>query len=644
MRRIGVEPAVIEWADDGSALAPAFGDVYHGRIGAQEQARAVFLDGNGLPARWACRSDFTIAETGLGLAHNLLATWAAWRADPQQPDRLHYVAIDAHPPTPADLEHAHRAPRDATHAALAGELRRAWPPLLRGLHRLDFDGGRVRLLLVFDDIQHALPELVFRADAFYLDGFAPDRNPRMWDTRVLKALGRRAAPGATAATWSVARGVRDGLVSAGFACERVPGPGDKRQVLRAQFAPRYQPAPVDAQSAEHRAIVIGGALAGACCAAALARLGYDVVVIEARASAAAPEPQRLAGIFHGTVHADDSSHARLLRAGALYTARLLKSLDAQLVPHDRSGLLRIETELDVAAMRARIERLGLPVDFVQALEPQQAGMRAGLPLRHPAWLYPDAGWIAPIPFIAAQLAHPRVQLLGGRTVHALRRVQHGWQALGCDGQVLAQAPQVVLANAEQANTLLASIGATPFALKRERGQVSAYDAPAALHCALAGEGYALPLHTGGLLCGATRNVDDDDPTLRELDHRTNFARLQRLCGLQAPADPAHWHGQVGWRVHAPDRLPLAGPLPALQIAPGTRLDQARLLPHTPGLHLACAFGSRGLTLAPLLAELVAARIAGTPRPLEQSLVDAVDPGRFLVRAARATQALAAGSA
>jgi len=641
----GLAHAHIAWDEAGTALAPDYGDVYHPRSGAQAQARAVFLAGNGLPARWAGRRDFVILETGLGLAHNLLATWAAWRDDPARPTRLHYVAIEAQPPRREDLARAHAG---QPQQALAEHLLQAWPPPLRGVHRLDFEGGALRLLLALGDVQELLPQLVLRADAFYLDGFAPDRNPRMWDARVLKALGRRAAAGATAATWSVARGVREGLTSAGFVCARVEGSGGKRQVLRARHAPRQgQRGLIDEASANEtarRAIVVGAGLAGACCAAALATQGCEVTVLERRA---APQPQqlqeeRLAGIFHATVHADDSRHARLLRAGALHTARVLASLDPTRVPHDRHGLLRVERELDACAMQARLQRLKLPPDFVQALDADAASARAGATLARPAWYFPGGGWIAPIAFVAERLSRPGVRCLWASAVAALRRIDGQWQALDGDGRVLAQAPHLVLANADAANALLATVPAAPFALARERGQVSGFDAAPTLGCALAGDGYALPLPGGGLLCGATRQPSDEDPELRLADHEANFERLQRLCGLQPPADAALWHGRVGWRVFSADRLPLAGPLPALQMPAGARMDQARLLPREPGLHLACAFGSRGLTLAPLLAELVAARITGTPLPLEQELIDAVDPGRFQVRAARAASAAGGG--
>jgi tRNA 5-methylaminomethyl-2-thiouridine biosynthesis bifunctional protein len=163
---------------------------------------------------------------------------------------------------------------------------------------------------------------------------------------------------------------------------------------------------------------------------------------------------------------------------------------------------------------------------------------------------------------------------------------------------------------------------------------------------VAGDGYALPLPEGGLLCGATREAGapGDDPAPRLADHRINLDRLQRLTGLAPPGDLACLQGRVGWRLQSDDRLPIAGavPLALARMAPGQRLDQARLLPREAGLFVLTALGARGLTLAPLLGRLVAAQATGTPWPLEQDLADAVDPARWVVRAARAGSSGPAG--
>jgi tRNA 5-methylaminomethyl-2-thiouridine biosynthesis bifunctional protein len=148
---------------------------------------------------------------------------------------------------------------------------------------------------------------------------------------------------------------------------------------------------------------------------------------------------------------------------------------------------------------------------------------------------------------------------------------------------------------------------------------------------LAGDGYAIATPEG-LLCGATRQLGDAEPALRDEDHRYNLDRFQRLTGLPGPATGALLQGRVGWRLAADDRLPVAGALPLLGQQP--RTTQARLLARESGLFVLTALGARGLSLAPLMGELVAAQATGTPWPVEQDLADTVDPGRWLVRQAR----------
>src|SRR5690606_13930311 len=122
---------------------------------------------------------------------NFLATWAAWRDDPARCAHLWFLSVDKHPPLPADLQRAHA---HSAEPALARELVAAWPPLTPDLHRREFADGRVHLLLAFGDVAHWLPQWVAQIDAFYLDGFAPAKNPAMWQPQLLRRLARLAAP------------------------------------------------------------------------------------------------------------------------------------------------------------------------------------------------------------------------------------------------------------------------------------------------------------------------------------------------------------------------------------------------------------------------------------------------------------------
>jgi len=545
---------------------------------------------------------------------------------------LHFVSIERHPPVQDDLRRAHvGSPWPAQAEALAS----AWPVLTPNVHALAFDGGRVQLLLVFGDVAEVLPGLRVAADAFFLDGFAPARNPAMWQPRVLKALARHAAPGATLATWSVARELRDGLTACGFEVELAPGIGGKREITLARFVPRFVPhaLPSAAQPQARHAVVVGAGVAGACAAQALAAAGLEVTVLERRDAPAAEASGNPGGLFHGTVNGDDGPYARLFRAAALQAAQAYAGAVAEGVAGAVSGLLRLQTTAaGLPAMQALLQAQGLPADYVQALDAAEAAARAGVPLGWPAWFFPGGGWMSPPGLARHALATPGVRFIGGVNVAALERAGTAWRLRDAAGEVLAEAPIVVLANAAQAQAL----AGTAWPLRHTRGQVTHWAGPHPLRLPVAGDGYAVPL-PGGLLCGATREPGTPgDDAVREADHRWNLDRLQRLAGLAAPADASSWQGRTGYRLHTDDRLPIVGALPLAEQP--QRRDQARLLHRETGLFVLTALGARGLTLAPLMARLIAAQATGTPWPLEQELADAVDPARWGVRAARAAGA------
>ena len=206
-------PAHLQFADDGiTPFAPDYGDVYHSAHGGPAQVRHVFLGGNELPERWQGRDRFVILETGFGLGLNFLATWAAWRKDPQRARSLHFVSFEKHPFTVNDLKTAQSAWPEF--ADLAAELQAQWPILTPGTHRIFLDGHQVVLTLIFGDATTQLRAVNASVDAFFLDGFSPATNPEMWSPELCRALSRLAAPGATLATWSVAGSVRRSLIAA----------------------------------------------------------------------------------------------------------------------------------------------------------------------------------------------------------------------------------------------------------------------------------------------------------------------------------------------------------------------------------------------------------------------------------------------
>ena len=634
-------------------FAPEFGDVYHARAGAFEQAREVFLRGNGLPGRWQGRDRFVVLETGFGLGNNFLATWSAWRADPARSRRLVFVSVEKHPPTADDmaLVHAQSPERE-----LASRLVAAWPPSTHGVHTLEFEDGRLTLLLAFGDIASWLPELQLQADAIFLDGFAPSRNAPMWDTHTLRALARLAASGATAATWSAARAVRDGLAAAGFRAQRVPGFGGKREMTVAEAdagaSARRHGAPPGRLSrpGARTAIVIGAGLAGASAARALARQGLQVTVLEAADTPAAAASGNPAGLFHGVVHAHDGAHAQWLRAAALRAEQVYRPLvEAGLVPGAVNGLLRGAGSASPATLRATIAAQALPPSYAQALSREDASEAAGIPLASPAWFFPGGGWLQPGALVRIWLDEAGVTLRCGAPVARLAPSQgERWQAWAPDGRCLAEADIAIVAAAAATEALLAphsDSAAWPW--RRTRGQVSVI--PQALAARLprprlpvASGGYLIALPEpsgGGLLCGATSDPDDHEADLRAADHARNIEQIGSLSGLDIDVggfDLEALSGRVGWRLGLDDRLPVVGPVPMREeaVRGAARLEQPRHVPRVGGLYVLAGLGSRGITWAPLVGEVLATSIVGGPIPAAGTALDAIDPGRFIARGRR----------
>jgi tRNA 5-methylaminomethyl-2-thiouridine biosynthesis bifunctional protein len=642
-----LRPARIDFSG-GTPRSLDYGDVYHPVEGAQAQARHVFLQGNGLPRRWQGQRHFAVLETGFGLGHNFLATWAAWRADPQRCRHLHFVSLEQHPPTLEDLAraHGHPAPGDLAQALIA-----AWPPLLQGLHVREVqtdDAGTVSLTLAMGDARALLPQLIGRFDAFFLDGFAPSVNPALWDTRLLRALGRLAAPGATAATWSVARPVRDGLCSAGFEVSKAPGLGAKREMTVAHFRPRSAPRtppgrPHGPWTGEREVVIIGAGLAGACAAQALASLGWVCTVLEAAHAPAQGASGNPAGLFHGVLHRADGIHARLHRHAALHAARYYaEHIRSGEIPGDVAGLLAVRAPDSSHAHGAPWSPSEALAGYAQALSLQEASLRTGAALNGPALEFTQGGWVDPRAVVRHALATPGVRFQPGAQVHALQASQGdepSWTVLDAGGTPLAQAPWVVLAAGVGLPALAAPLnpdgaeGAGLGPMEAQRGQITWFASERALKRPVTGHGYAISLPDGRLLCGARLRSQDEDESLRQEDHRWNLDRLSVLTGLR-PAEGARVDGRTSSRLQTPDRLPLIGPVPLTPPAAGGRQDQVRFIPRHPGLWVTGALGSRGLIWAPLAAQMLTAWVEGTPMPLQADLVDALDPARWLVRQAR----------
>ena len=426
----------------------------------------------------------------------------------------------------------------------------------------------------------------------------------------------------------VATEVREALSGRRWHLEKQPGFGHKREmlcgVLHGNFAEQRSP---------RRALVIGAGLAGAAIAERLAARDWEVMVVERHAGAAMEASGNPAGLLHPMLARDDSIAARLSRAGYLFALRLLHHMAAQDIGlrWNPCGILQLARDAEQEReQRDTCAALGFPRDYVDFLDHQTAECEISHSLTAGGWFYPAGGWVNPPSFCEALLRRhgDRVTTRYNAPVGRLERIDDGWRVWSDSGELLAETPQVILANAFDSSRL-ASASMPP--LVRIRGQVSYLPAgtlPRLQHV-LCGNGYVTPAIDGFHSLGATFDFDDDAALSAEA-HHANLRHLEGLLPGRGVLNISQLHGRVAFRTTTTDRMPLVGALPDTQ-APLRREARLREYRRLPGLHALLALGSRGLVWAPIAAELLAAQLSGEALPVEGDLADALDPARFLLR-------------
>ncbi len=606
----------------------------------------------GLPQAWQGQPSWRVLDTQFGDGQNFLALWQQWSVDPASPRILHVAALTRDAPDRASLCNALDAhPGLAAHAS---ELADQWYGLLPGFHRLVLHGGRLLLTLCIGPVQQTLRELRFSADSVLLgadpvrQALSSDAAGPTWDVWGAKALARVCRPGTRLRLQGLAADLpsAQALTQAGFtqpvaipagatADARVPviEAGDLRSC---EYRPRWQLNRL--RTSRHslpvaisQIVVVGAGLAGAAAAEALARRGWQVQVLDAAGQPSAGASALPVGLLLPHVSRDDNPRSKLSRAGVRLTLQVARRYLAEGTDYRANGV----AELAIARERRLPDCW--PASGRQwsddIMPPAVAAhlLRSGASLDKALW-HTSAGWIKPARLVQALLAQPGIRFRGHCDVQGITWTQGNWQLLGPNGECLAQAPHLLIANAGDATRLVASAAlATPgirpmAALTALRGQVSW-----AVHTtsgdeqlppfAVNGAGSVIahvPQEGGACwFAGATYEAGDTPAADTEPAHAHNRSQMTRLL---PSAKAAFTEAQLGERILAwqgtrwatADRLPLAGGL--------HDGDQ-------PGLWLSTAMGSRGLTFAVLCAEVLAAQLCGEPAPLPERLLKLIAADR-----------------
>lgn len=573
--------------------------------------RMAFSAHSGLPAAWAGCAAWTVLDTGFHQARRFLATWAAWRADPQRPTMLHYVghvspaglARLLAPPAPPP-----QAPDDLEGLLLA-ELQDRGP----GIHRILLDHGQVSLTLCVGDSHAFLSDHALHANTVWHTS-----SDTGWSKWAAKALARLCLRGATLEAALPADAPSEWLHEAGFVhCSPALDTG----TLNATFNPPWPLGAKEPPSSGGRALsnltccVVGAGISGASVAYALARRGWQVTVLDAAEHLGAGASGLPVGLVVPHISADDSPRSRLSRVGA----KLMLQHSKTLLQHGQDWSLTGVLE----------HRFAEGPDRAHA---------------HAAWVKPGA-------LVRAWLAHQGITVRHLARVSGIERTGECWTLRDPEGSTLAQAPVVVLATAFATRALLEADALQPHRagtlhltlgdLQAVHGTATTGPMPAHVNSPAwrhphNGHGCFIPQVPGRggdfWLAGSSFEPDSQPTTPTgephrlaplALQHQGNLERLQTLwpAAAQAVAPLFESGGVEAWsgtRCVSHDRLPLAGPVDAT----GRN-----------GLWMHVGMGARGLTFSALGAELIAARMCHEPWPVESALAKSMDSQRLRKRRA-----------
>jgi tRNA 5-methylaminomethyl-2-thiouridine biosynthesis bifunctional protein len=574
---------------------------------------------------WRNAARFVVLDACGDAGLNFVSAWAAWRADTNRPAQLHYLAItgSAVSFTTALQSGSHSSEWPSLFEELHGVL----PPSVSGFHRVLLDDERVILTLIIGDIGTCMPQISSSVNAFFLDA--------KFEEKLAKTLVKLAAPDAVLCWKNLTDDTQSALEKIGFVFNPEHCPPDTRTLRIARFAPRWRQ-PLHTSVVERKAIVIGAGLAGSAACERLAARGWHLTLIERHAQPAQEASGNPAGIFMPLLSKDDNSTARLTRAAYFFAQQLWQRIGGigNAFPGEACGVLQLARDDEHAkAQQQMMQRWQYPGEFVQWLEADEIARLLGQTVPNGGCFFPQAGWANPAGVCRALLAScaGKLETHFSQSALKLQRINDQWQVYGADGNLITQAPIVILANGMDALTFPQ---AQQLPLVSVRGQITNVAAQALpdLPVVVCRDGYITRPSQGMCSIGASYDLDDDPLPQRSNDVE-NCAKLkQMLPDIALDLDHVTHQGRVAFRCVSTDRLPLVGALPDTTVT--FRGDRLRDVPRVPGLYGLLGYASRGLIWSSFAAELLAAQLEGEPLPLESDLADALDPARFLLKMQR----------
>ncbi len=657
-----IQHAKIHFNQENTPVSDKFDDVYFSNQDGLAETHYVFLEGNQLWERWVNYQEahFVIAETGFGTGLNFFAVTTLFREFRQKhPDsplkRLYFTSFEKYPLPLDALQQAHLAYPQFSH--LAQHLQQYWLNPIQGCYRFHFD--ETTLDLWFGDVAENLPQLGdymnSKIDAWFLDGFAPSKNPDMWNEQLYQQMFRFTKPQGTFATFTAASAVRKGLENAGFNIKKRKGFGKKRECLSGQkthekltalSAPWFhsQPANLNKQDIA----IIGGGIASLCTAISLVKRGAKITIYCEDEQTALNASGNKQGAFYPQLSDDNERNIRFYIHAFAYGHQFLQWAIQQQIEfeHEFCGVALCAYNEKAESKLNKIAELNLPSDLYQSLNQTELSEKVGLPLPFGGGFIPQGAWLAPRQLVQhafAFLEKQGVQIKTSQKVTALSQTEYGWQITTAENETFCH-EVVVLANGYKLTEFEQTQKLPLYPVRGQVSQIPTSEKLLKLKTVLCYDGYLTPVDQAKTshCIGASHVRDNATREFSLAEQQENQQKIQQniLEDWTKEVDTSGNLARIGVRCSVRDLTPIMGAVPHFS-AQQTQyqnlfnlrrrkqpIEQAE---NYPNLYLIGALGSRGLTSAPFLGETLASLIYGEPLPMSEDLIHNLMPNRSWVR-------------
>ena len=656
--------AVLEWNESGTPVSNDFDDVYFSNDNGLEETRYVFLQQNHLLQRWQeCDlRRFVIGETGFGTGLNFLAVWQCFKEfRAQYPDaplkELHFVSFEKFPVTKSDLVKAHQAWPEL--AEFAEQLHTYYPAAVPDCHRLVLEEGMITLDLWFGDIKDCMPQIWMDdhgiIDAWFLDGFAPSKNPEMWNQNLFDNMANLAKEHCTCATFTSAGFVRRGLIEAGFDMKKVKGFAHKREMIAGTLTERKAKANHAVWYARTTpkevtdVAIIGGGVASAALAMTLLRRGVKVTVYCKDEKAAQGASGNQQGAVYPLLNEKYNSLSRFFAPGFIFARQFIEQAAEQVeFDHDWCGVTQLKWDDKSEKKLNKMLTAHFPNELVTELNKEDTNLHVGLPINMESVHYPLGGWLCPKQLTRGLFDHfaanPLFTLHCDSEVTSLQQSNDKqWHVLLGDSVHPHQT--IIVANGHRFTDFEQTKDIPATAVRGQVSHIPTTESLKKLNTVLCYDGYLTPENTKYQThcIGASYDRRDLDLKFKESDQVENGERLHKCIPNEVwpkEADTSSNQARVGIRCASRDHLPFIGNVVRFEAMQEEYKNlykkrhwqrDAKEIPIYEGLFCMLTLGSRGLSSAPLLAETLVSQIMGDPIPLPNSVLEGLHPGRLWVR-------------